>query len=101
MSIQVIEEEFPFGHIPAARFIFAPPECAGEGGDQIELATELRQRFKRGNPMGHALHPEQLNQLVRDRIKIDIDADSSVAELFREKKEKAGAAAEIENFFRR
>lgn len=101
MAVHIVEEKFPFLDRPTARFVLAPAKRARKGSDQIELFSETRQRLKRADPVGDALDPEKIDQLVRKRIKIDIHADAAVTELFGEKKEKSRAAAKIENLLRR
>src|SRR5205085_864959 len=101
MSIQVVQKKIPFLDVPAARLVFAAIERAGESGDQIEFAPEIRQRLKRPDLLGHALDAKKIDQFIRQRKVADIDTDAAVAELFGEKKKKTGAAAEIENVFRR
>src|SRR4029453_8165411 len=100
-TIQVVEKEFPFLGRPTARFVFAPAKRARKGGDQIKLFPEIRQRLECADPVRDALDAEKIDQLVRERVKIDIYADAAVAELFGEKKKKSRAAAKIENLFRR
>src|SRR6266404_5341124 len=100
MSIQIVQEKFPFVGHPAAGLIGVSVECGGERGDEIEFASEVRQRLERANSPAYALDAEQLDQLVRQRIIRDVDAEPAMSKLFRKEEEKTRAAGEIEDLFR-
>ena len=85
MSIQVVQEKFPLFRVPTTRLIFTAIKRARKTGDQIELATELRQGLERPDFPGLALQAEELNQLVRKRKISDIEAEAFMTRLFGQK----------------
>lgn len=100
MTFQVIEEKLPLLDCPTAGFIFTPAKRARKRSDQIELASESRERLKGPDSSGHALDSEKIDQLVRERKVAHVDANALVTELFCEKKKKSRPASEIENSLR-
>src|ERR1700736_134511 len=82
MSIQVVQEKFPFVRIPTTRLVFAAIKRSRKTGYQIELAAEIRQRLECPDSPGHALQAEELNQLVGKREISHIEAKAFVTGLF-------------------
>ena len=96
MAREIAQKEIPFGHTPD----FVVPkiiERNEERGDEIELLSEIGQGSKRLDPPNDARHIEQLSELVKHRMLINIETDRVVSEAATEINEIASTRSKIED----
>src|SRR5207237_9885954 len=65
-------------------------------GDEIEFFFGGGQVEARPNAMHHALHPKKRQGVAKNRLLIDVQSNSAVAELLCDIKKEAGTTTEIE-----
>ena len=99
MLLEVVQKKFPFVRGPAAAFIRVAIERRRKRGDQIKLSAEIGQRFERADAPGQPVDSEQLDQLVGEWIIADVESDTGMAGLLRQKQKETGPTSEIENLF--
>src|SRR5215212_11314305 len=99
MSLQVIEEKFPFRHPP--RLLLHPIETSRECGDPVEFSVELGEWFKSFNFPRLSLHPHQIQQIGKDRIPLQVQTQAMVAVMLTKIDKETATAAEIQDFLRR
>jgi hypothetical protein len=100
MSIQVVQEKFPFVDRPAARLVAIAIKRGRKRSNEVELAPEIGQRLERADSPGKPIDSEERDQFIGKRMVTDIEADAGMTKLFRQKKKETGAASKIENLFR-
>ena len=74
-------------------------EANHEGGNEIELLTEVRERTKRLDPLNDATDTEQACDFPEHRQAIHVEPNSGMTKQLRDIKKVSCATAQIENLF--
>ena len=96
MTFQIVQKKIPLGRAPKF-FVGLAIEPGGEGGDPIEWAAEVWERFEGFDLPDAALDLEEIDQFGVKREPIDIEAERPMTELSADIKKVTAAAAEIED----
>src|SRR5205085_7438797 len=92
VPLQLVKKERPFLRPPPPILFADPVKIDREGRHEVELPTEVRQRFERTDRPDAALDTKQIEQLGKQRERIDVQAETGVSELLQDEEKKTAAA---------
>ena len=98
MLRKIIEKKFPLRDSPKSGHLVIV-EANHEGGNQIELLTEVRERTKRLDLLNDAADTEQACDFPEHRQAIHVEANPGMTKELRDIEKVSCAAAQIENLF--
>ena len=93
---QIIQKEFPLRDAPKSGHLVIV-EANHEGGNDVELLTEVRERTKRLDPLNDATNTEQARNFTEHRQAIHVEANSGMTQKLRDVEKVSCAAAQIED----
>ena len=99
MFCQIVEEKFPFRHLPKTRH-FVIVEANHERRYQIEFLSKVGQRAESFYSPDYPADAEKTRDFPKHRQPIDVESQSGMAEQLSDVKKVSGAAAKIENALR-
>src|SRR5262245_10497296 len=96
MFCKIVEKEFPLCYSPESGHLMIV-ETNHEGGNDIELLTEVRERAERLDSLNDAVNTEETRDFSKHWQAIHVQAKSGVPEELRDVEEISCAAAQIQN----
>jgi hypothetical protein len=96
MPRQIIKKKLPLWDAPKSGHLMIV-EANHEGGNDIELLTEVRERMKRLNSLNDAADTEQAGDFPEHWQTIHVEANSRMTEELGDVEEVSCATAQIEN----